>query len=62
MNIVNINELDKNKLTIACTTNQKYMHYVKPFLNSIEKGNCLIYLPSVVACARSPKTIFVFSL
>lgn len=37
MNIVNINELDKNKLTIACTTNQKYMHYVKPFLNSIEK-------------------------
>tara|TARA_R110000803_G_scaffold157920_2_gene222214 strand:- start:2452 stop:3294 length:843 start_codon:yes stop_codon:yes gene_type:complete len=39
MNVENINELDKNKLTIACTTNQKYMHYVKPFLNSIEKHN-----------------------
>jgi len=37
MNVKNINELDKNKLTIACTTNQKYMRYIKPFLNSVEK-------------------------
>tara|TARA_R110002153_G_scaffold13431_2_gene49972 strand:+ start:5147 stop:5980 length:834 start_codon:yes stop_codon:yes gene_type:complete len=39
MNVKNINELDKNKLTIVCTTNQKYIKYVRPFLNSIEKNS-----------------------
>ena len=39
MNVESINELDKDKLTVVCTSNQKYIQYVKPFLNSINK-NC----------------------
>ena len=28
MNVKNINDLNKNKLTIVCSTNQKYLQYV----------------------------------
>tara|TARA_S200002703_G_C3778526_1_gene239794 strand:+ start:577 stop:1398 length:822 start_codon:yes stop_codon:yes gene_type:complete len=39
MNVKNINNLNKNKLTIVCSTNQKYLQYVKPFFNSLEKNS-----------------------
>ena len=38
MNVKNINDLNKNKLTIVCSTNEKYLQYVKPFFNSLEKA------------------------
>jgi hypothetical protein len=38
MNVKNINDLNKNKLTIVCSTNEKYLQYVKPFFNSLEKN------------------------
>ena len=39
MNAKNINELDKNRLTVVCSTNEKYIQYLLPFLNSIN-NNC----------------------
>jgi hypothetical protein len=39
MSVKNINNLNKNKLTIVCTTNEKYIQYVKPFFNSLEKNS-----------------------
>lgn len=39
MNTHNICDLNKDFLTVVCTTNEKYMQYLYPFLSSIEK-NC----------------------
>ena len=39
MNVKNINDLNKDKLTIVCSTNQKYIQYVRPFFNSLEKNS-----------------------
>ena len=39
MNVKSINDLNKNFLTVVCTTNEKYMQYLYPFLASINK-NC----------------------
>ena len=39
MNVKNINDLNKTKLTIVCSTNQKYIQYVRPFFNSLEENS-----------------------